>query len=95
LFVGERAYPYGYEISKAHIAHVHVKDAVIDEQTGKPSWVELGSGQMDMLGQLKALKDDGYGGVVSLENHWTPSGGTPEDGVRRSFAGLQNLLAQL
>jgi len=95
LFVGEQAYPYGYEISKPYIGHVHVKDAVSDAETGEPRWVELGTGDMDMLGQVKALRDDGYNGVVSIENHWTPPGGTKEDGVRGSFAGLQKLLAQL
>jgi len=95
IFVGEQAYPHGYEMGKPYIGHVHVKDAVIDDETGEPRWVELGTGAMDMLGQLKALKSDGYDGVVSIENHWKPEGGTPEDGVRRSFAGLQKLLAQI
>jgi sugar phosphate isomerase/epimerase len=95
IFVGEEAYPYGYEISKPFIGHVHFKDAVVDEGTGIPRWVEVGTGQVDMVGQLRALKDDGYDGVVSMENHWMPEGGTPEDGVRRSFAGLKRLLAEL
>ncbi len=94
FFVGEEAYPHGYEISKPYIGHVHVKDAVIDEKTGEPRWVELGSGEVDMLGQLKALKQD-YHGVVSLENHWKPPGGDREDGVRRSFAALTDLIAQI
>lgn len=95
IFVGEQAYPHGYELGKPYIGHVHVKDAVIDAETGEPRWVELGTGAMDMLGQLKALKSDGYDGVVSIENHWKPERGTPEDGVRRSFEGLQKLLAQI
>jgi sugar phosphate isomerase/epimerase len=95
LFVGEVAYPDGYNKAKAYIGHVHIKDAVIDAETGEPRWVELGTGEMDMLGQLKALKADGYEGVVSIENHWTPEGGTPEDGVRRSFEGLKRLLAEI
>jgi sugar phosphate isomerase/epimerase len=48
-----------------------------------------------MLGQLLALKRDGYTGVVSMENHYKPEGGTSEDGVRRSFAGLEKILAKL
>jgi sugar phosphate isomerase/epimerase len=95
FFVGEEPYPTGYEISKPWIGHVHVKDAVIDASTGKPRWVELGTGDIDMLGQLKALKEDGYTGVVSMENHYKPEGGTAEDGVRASYAGLQRLMAQL
>ena len=91
-FVGEEAYPTGYEWGKSLIGHVHVKDAASDPESSDPHWVELGTGQVDMLGQLRALKKD-YRGVVSIENHYTPSGGTPEDGVRRSFAGLQRLMA--
>jgi sugar phosphate isomerase/epimerase len=93
-FVGEQPYPAGYDRSKHLIGHVHVKDAMRDAASGKPRWTELGSGDVDMLGQLRALKAD-YQGVVSLENHFTPPGSTPEDGVRLSFAGLKKLLAGL
>jgi sugar phosphate isomerase/epimerase len=94
-FVGETAYPSGYEHGKHLIGHVHVKDAVRDPVTGKPSWVTLGTGEVDLLGQLRALKADGYEGVVTMENHFTPPNGSQEDGVRRSFAGLQRLLAEV
>jgi sugar phosphate isomerase/epimerase len=92
-FVGEEPYPTGYERSRNLIGHVHIKDAALDPHTGEPRWVALGTGMVDMVGQLQALKDDGYRGVVSMENHYTPSGGTPEEGMRQSFAGLQRLLA--
>lgn len=95
IFVGEEPYPAGYEHCKDLIGHVHVKDAALDPETGEPRWVELGAGQVDMLGQLRALKADGYRGVVSLENHYTPPGGTPEEGVRQSFCGLRRLLAEV
>lgn len=94
-FVGEEPYPGGYERSKHLIGHVHVKDAAPDDETGKPRWVRLGTGQVDILGQLQALKDNGYRGVVSMENHYTPSGGTPEDGVRQSFSGLLQSMAEV
>ena len=69
--------------------------AYLSTSNGKLVQVELGTGHMDMLGQLQALKDDGYRGIVSMENHYTPAGGTPEDGVRQSFAGLRRLLAEM
>jgi sugar phosphate isomerase/epimerase len=94
-FVGEKPYPDGYERGKHLIAHVHLKDAVRDPDTGQPRWVILNTGEVDMLGQLRALKADGYAGVVTLENHFTPPGGSQEDGVRQSFANLQRLMAQL
>jgi len=95
FFVGETPYPDGYEASKHLIAHVHVKDAVRDAQTGKPRWVTFGAGEVDMGGQLRALIEDGYEGVVTMENHFTPPGGSPEDGVRQSFANLQRLMAEV
>ncbi len=54
----------------------------------------LGTGAVDLLGQLRALKDDGYAGVVSTENHFW-SEGDMEAGVRRSFAGPQDLLMEV
>lgn len=93
FFVGEEPYPSGYEMARPYVSHVHIKDAAVDERTGEPHWVALGSGQVDILGQLRALKED-YQGVVSLENHWKPAQGSSEDGVRRSFAALKALLAQ-
>jgi sugar phosphate isomerase/epimerase len=54
----------------------------------------LRTGAVDLLGQLRALKDDGYAGVVSMENHFWPEGDM-EAGVRRSFAGAQDLLMEV
>jgi sugar phosphate isomerase/epimerase len=93
FFVGEEPYPSGYEAARPYIGHVHIKDAIIDKEAGEPRWVALGSGQVDILGQLRALKED-YQGVVSLENHWKPEQGSSEDGVRQSFAALKKLLAR-
>ena len=91
-FVGETPYPMGYESGKHVVGHVHVKDAVFDPLSGEYRWVALGSGEVDLPGQLRALRADGYSGVVSVENHFTPAAGTKEDGVRQSFAGLQRLI---
>jgi len=94
-FVGEEAYPAGYGHVRGLIDHVHVKDAVRDPATKSCRWVSLGSGEVDLLGQLQALRADGYTDVVTLENHYTPAGGTKEDGVRESFRGLQRLVQQV
>jgi sugar phosphate isomerase/epimerase len=93
-FVNVAPYPDDYESCKHVISHVHVKDGAPDSETGEPCWVELGTGEVDLLGQLRALQADGYDGVVSLENHYWPAGDM-EAGVRQSFAGLQRLLARL
>ncbi len=68
----ERAYPDGYRAVKDWIVHVHLKDVVINRQTGKPECVPVGTGEVDIEGQLKALKQDCYSGCVSLETHWRP-----------------------
>lgn len=95
-FSGEtQPYPSGYEHAKHVIAHVHVKDAALDRATGKYLWVVNGTGEVDLLGQLRALKRDGYTGVITMENHYTPQGGTKEAGVRECLAGLQNLISQI
>jgi sugar phosphate isomerase/epimerase len=95
FFVGETPYPTGYEAGKHLISHVHIKDAMRNPETGQPCWVALGTGEVDMLGQLRALVEDGYEGVVTLENHFTPPSGTPADGVRQSLANLQRLMAEV
>lgn len=68
----EQAYPVGYEALKDWIVHVHLKDVVINRETGKPECVPIGTGEVDIEGQLRALKADGYAGCVSLETHWRP-----------------------
>jgi sugar phosphate isomerase/epimerase len=67
----EEAFPVGYEALKPWIVHVHLKDVVINQE-GKPECVPIGTGEVDIEGQLRALKADGYTGCVSLETHWRP-----------------------
>ena len=94
-FAGEVPFPDGYRRVKHLIGHVHLKDAVRDPATGKARWVALGTGEVDLLGQLQALAGDGYQGVLTLENHYVPPGGRPEDGVRESLAALRRLLERI
>jgi len=67
---GETPYPDGYEYVKDKIIHVHIKDGTRRGSGGKPECVAFGEGEVDYLGQLRALKDDGYKGYLSLETHW-------------------------
>lgn len=94
-FAGEVPFPDGYLRVKHLIGHVHLKDAVPDPATGKARWVALGTGEVDLLGQLQALAEDGYRGVLTMENHYNPPGGSAEDGVRESLGGLQRLLERM
>ncbi len=86
---GGTPYPNGYEAVRPHLLHVHVKDAVVvDRAAGLTGWAAIGEGDVDYRGQIRALLEDGYTGVVSLETHWRPEGGTAEAASRYSFAGL-------
>jgi sugar phosphate isomerase/epimerase len=87
----ETPYPDGYaKLPRQRIAHVHCKDAVV-QADGSTTWVAMGAGVIDWVGQLRALKRDGYQGALSLETHWSGAG-TAEESSRRSMAGLKELV---
>ena len=89
--VGEIAYPDGYSLlPKARIGYMHCKD-VVRAAAGKYEWMKMGGGIIDYVAQYRALKKDGYRGVVSLETHWRGAG-TPEESSRQSMAGMKELL---
>jgi sugar phosphate isomerase/epimerase len=88
----EIPYPDGYaRIPKGRIGHVHCKDAVKGADGKTWEWAAMGRGVIDWAGQFRALKQDGYRRVVTLETHWK-GGGTPEESSRQSFAGMKQLL---
>lgn len=87
---GEIAYPDGYShLPKDRIGYVHCKDVV--RSGDRYEWMKMGGGIIDWAGQYRALKKDGYRGVVSLETHWRGAG-TPEESSRQSLAGMKELL---
>jgi sugar phosphate isomerase/epimerase len=89
-------YPDGYEAVRPHMLHVHVKDArTVDAATGLTAWAPVGDGEVDYQGQIRALLEDGYPGVLALETHWRPAGGSAEDASRHSFAGLLALVREM
>jgi L-ribulose-5-phosphate 3-epimerase len=89
--LGETPYPNGYNLlPKERIGHCHCKDAV-KKPDGKYGWAAMGQGQIDWLGQFRALKSSGYKHAVSLETHWRGAG-TPEESTRQSWAGMKALL---
>lgn len=83
---GEIPYPDGYNYVRGKIAHVHIKDGVRKGADGKHQFVAFGDGEIDYIGQLKALKKDGYSGYVSLETHWRLEKQLPRDVVIRPGA---------
>jgi sugar phosphate isomerase/epimerase len=89
-------YPNGYEAVRPHMLHVHVKDArVVDAAAGLTAWAPIGEGEVDYQGQIRALLEDGYPGVLALETHWRPAGGSAESASRQSFAGLRALVREM
>jgi L-ribulose-5-phosphate 3-epimerase len=72
---GEHAFPDGYRLlDPARIFHVHLRD-YRHRPDGKAEWCAVGEGEMDNLGQLRALLKDGYHGTFTLETHWrSPKG---------------------
>lgn len=69
-----RPFPDGYrEIPAGAIVHVHAKDIRVEGQ--KSIWEQIGAGEIDWDGQVKALVEDGYKGYISLETHWPGPGG--------------------
>jgi sugar phosphate isomerase/epimerase len=88
---GETPFPDGYgQLPRNRIAYVHCKD-IIRTRDGKTEWMAMGRGIIDYVGQFRALKKDGYRGVLSLETHWRGAG-TPEESTRQSLTGLRELL---
>jgi L-ribulose-5-phosphate 3-epimerase len=66
---GEVSYPDGYrKIDPARIFHIHLRD--FKRENGKVVWTAVGAGEMDNLGQIRALLKDGYKGSFTLETHW-------------------------
>lgn len=99
---GETPYPYGYLAVRPYLEHIHVKDVRNVETPDKgiqPQWCIIGEGDIDYVGQFRALRQDGYTGWISLETHYLPptgsapdGRGTPEEGSRACLAALKRLV---
>ena len=62
---GEEPFPKAWNmLDHKRIGHIHLKDAA-----GK-AWKPIGSGEIDFIGQFKALKEMKYSGTLSLETHY-------------------------
>ncbi len=91
--LGSTPFPNGYDLlPKNRIGHCHSKD-VVRKSGGKYEWAPVGGGVVDWVGQLKALKRDGFHYGLSLETHWRGAG-TPEASTRISMAGLKKALGE-
>ncbi len=98
-FAGDVPFPTDYErLPKKRIGHVHVKSVSRNPNDKRGfEWQPVGKGDIDWVGQLTALKRDGYRYGVSLETHWHAGPGTTkaeisESSTRISMAGLKDAL---
>jgi L-ribulose-5-phosphate 3-epimerase len=74
LVAAEVPYPGGYRhLPPWRVVHVHAKDCDVHGHT--PTWGPIGEMSVDWVGQIAALKRDGYAGWISLETHWPGPGG--------------------
>ena len=92
--MNEVPFPDGYRQVAGLVSHVHVKDVKRDPASGQLTWAPVGSGIIDWRGQLRALKESGYTGTLSLETHFRPNGNALEN-ARASLAGLMKILHEL
>lgn len=88
------AFPSGYLSMKSTLAHVHLKDAYI-RQDGTAKCVPLGSGNVALAAQIKALEADGYDGLYTIETHFVPEGGSQLTGTRMTLDALRALLEEV
>jgi glucosamine-6-phosphate deaminase len=85
------SYPHVYNEVKDLLAHVHLKDSLIDPG-GKPRCVPIGSGRVPYVKQILDLEANGYKGLYVIETHYIPPGGSKMDGTKQSLEGLRKLL---
>ena len=96
LYCTEVPYPDGYKAIREHIAHVHLKDGVVNLPAATFDFCAMRQGQMDPYYNdiVEALKRDGYEGAISLESVYTPVNGTREDGFRESLPVFMELMGR-
>lgn len=96
LYCTEIPYPDGYEVIREHIAHVHLKDGVVNLPAATFDFCAMRQGQMEPYYNaiVDALKRDGYQGAISLESVYTPQDGTREDGFRESLPVFMELMGR-
>jgi len=73
---GVKTFPEAYQLLREHVVYMHIKDALYEN--GKV--VPAGEGEGRVADILRALKDTGWSGFLSLEPHLADSlpGGGPE-----------------
>jgi len=87
---GEQPFPKGWDaFDHSRIGHIHLKDAM-----GK-TWRPVGGGDIDFLGQFRALKKMNYSQTMSLETHYKNAQHDPYQSSVESMDGLFKVLKEV
>jgi len=87
---GEEVWPDGYDAIREFIVHVHIKDAVPDEEDGY-RFTYPGKGVCHWREQLQGLKETGYDGFLMIETHFGRQPVTTSKCIRR----VQRIMEEL
>lgn len=90
--VGSNPFPEGYSHIRSRVHHVHLKDARAIAQD--PTFVVMGEGAIDYVGQFRALAESGYDGALSLETHVGSTDEDKEAASRASIAGIRRIAEE-
>ena len=95
LYCTEVPFPDGYEAIRDYVVHIHLKDGIVDLPMASFEFCPLGEGQMraHYADIVRALRQDGYEGTISLESVYAPANGTREDGFRVSLPVFKDILS--
>jgi sugar phosphate isomerase/epimerase len=87
---GEEPFPKAWDqLDHSRIVHMHLKDA-----RGR-KWMPVGGGDIDFVGQFKALKKIKYEGTMSLETHYRNAQKDRYTSSVESMNGLVKILKEV
>lgn len=90
----EVSYPDGYRaLDKKRIWHMHLKGMTCKAQLQSCSETVAGEGQIDLVGQFKALLQDGYNETMSLECEYEAPGLTHLETTKKSLEAVLRTMA--
>jgi len=90
----EKVFPEGFRrLDPARIHNVHLRD-FRKNAAGEVEWCAVGEGEMDNLGQIRALRKAGYQQAFTLETHYkSPQG--KQHASRTSMTGLLKVVEKV
>jgi sugar phosphate isomerase/epimerase len=93
-FGGEVSFPSGYDVlPKDRIWHMHMKGVACESPGRQCREAFADQGNIDLLGQFRALRRDHYAGTISLECEYRAPGMTHLQTTQRSMEGLLRVAA--